>query len=127
MVAEQTLVMKIQAKLYQLDMLQAYFEKMALKGWEIKEIGDLQCIFGKAEPKATKYSVVYFKYSHKTDAEEAEFLKSCDELGWKFVDHNKNIYVFKANTDFPTPIKVDKKEQRKEVIAYLFGNGRDLQ
>ena len=46
-VDESSLIKRIRTKLYQLDKLQAYFEKMALEEWEIKEINQNECVFGK--------------------------------------------------------------------------------
>lgn len=107
---------------YQTDLLQAYLEKMALEGWELQQVGKV-CRFKKAESEKIQYAVVYFKYSHKTDEEEAAFLKENEEKGWKFIDHYNNIYVFKAAANHPNPIKFDKKELRKEIIGgYLLGN-----
>lgn len=112
----------ISVNLLNLDELQAYFEEKALEGWEVKEISR-GCKFEKTEPKKIKYAVVYFKYSHKTDEEEAEFIKSCEEQGWKYIDHNNSIYVFKGVTDCPTPIEADKKRMRREIIhKYIFQN-----
>ena len=108
---------------YRMDIIQAYFEKMALEGWEVKEVGAATAYFKKIEPKKQRYAVVYFKHSHKTDEEEAEFIKSCAEKGWQFIDHIENIYVFKATTNYPQQIPVDKREQRKEIIGrYILGS-----
>lgn len=122
-VDESSLIKNITIKLYRLDKLQAYFEKMALEGWEIREINQNECVFGKIEPKKIKYSVVYFKKSNKTGKEEAAFINNCDKLGWKLVDRYKNVYVLKAETDFPMTIPVNNKEQRREIILeYILQN-----
>ncbi len=98
-------------KFYDRSKMQAYFEKMAEKGWLLTQSTDFSWNFRRIEPKKLRFSVVYFPKESMFAADVSERLSRfhdfCDHTGWKLASTNGQVQFFYNETEDPVPIETD--------------------
>ena len=106
---------------YEYKALEKYLEKMALMGWELKEMSGYFLKFDKVEPKAVKYSVeVIDKISMfvgNDSKSEIECREYCEAAGWTFICQRDKIQVYSKDNGFENiPIQADEEEKYKTIF-----------
>jgi len=98
-------------KFYDRSKMQAYFEKMAEKGWLLTQSTDFTWNFRRTEPKRLHFSVVYFPKESMFAADVSERLRRfhdfCDHTGWKLASTNGQVQFFYNEAEDPVPIETD--------------------
>lgn len=98
-------------KFYDRSKMQAYFEKMAEKGWLLTQSTDLCWSFRRIEPKKLHFSVVYFPKESMFAADVSEHLSRfhdfCEHTGWKLASTNGQVQFFYNEAEDPVPIETD--------------------
>ena len=98
-------------KFYDRSKMQAYFEKMAEKGWLLTQSTDFTWNFRRIEPKKLHFSVVYFPKESMFAADVSEHLRRfhdfCEHTGWKVASTNGQVQFFYNEAEDPVPIETD--------------------
>jgi len=98
-------------KFYDRSKMQAYFEKMAEKGWLLTQSTDLCWQFRRIEPRKLHFSVVYFPKESlfAPDASERllRFHDFCAHTGWQLASSNAQVQFFYNEAEHPVPIETD--------------------
>jgi len=100
--------------------LESYFEKMALKGWMLKEIKKGFYIFNKVEPVALDFSVSIFYESGPFDFPDDESKKTlvefCEDSGWHHCTGTQMYQVFyKEKGKEVLPIHTEPEEEYRYI------------
>ncbi len=101
--------------LYDHTNIEKHFEKMALKGWLIEDIGSYFWKYKKIEPCKLHFSVVY--YPKKVDegtvisADRQHFIDMCTSGGWEYVINKEQMHIFCTEDENTPPIETDPEIQ----------------
>ncbi len=96
--------------------LESYFEKMALKGWMLKEIKKGFYIFDKVETMALEFSVNVFyesgPFDFPDDDAEKTLIEFCEDSGWHHCTGTQMYQVFyKEKGKEVLPIHTEPEEE----------------
>jgi len=96
--------------------LEEYFEKMALKGWMMKEFKKGMMVFEEIEPMKLDFNVSLFynttPFDYPDHEKENEYKELCEESGWTFCASNQLYQVFcKEKNHEAIPIHTESSEE----------------
>ncbi|MCM1988334.1 DUF2812 domain-containing protein [Oceanirhabdus seepicola] len=96
--------------------LEEYFEKMAAKGWMLKEYKKSIMVFEEIEPKELDFNVSLFynttPFDYPDHEKDNEYRELCEESGWTFCASNQLYQVFcKEKNQEAIPIHTDSSEE----------------
>lgn len=98
-------------KFYNRSKMQAYFEKMAEKGWLLTQSTSFSWNFRRIEPKKLHFSVVYFPQESMFAPDVSERLSRlhefCAHTGWKLASTNGQVQFFYNEAENPVSIETD--------------------
>lgn len=107
--------------LYDHTGIEKHLEKMAAKGWMLKDIGTHMWKYRRIEPQSLSFSVVYYPKKVINDemtADRQSFIDSCTVAGWKFVMSHGRLHVFCNESENPVPIESDAKTQVESIHGF---------
>ncbi|MGL5616805.1 MAG: DUF2812 domain-containing protein [Sarcina sp.] len=83
---------------YQYEYFQGYLEKMALKGWKVKEFSGSILTFEKIEPRVIRYSIDIVEsisiFDSKNSDNSMEYREFCFAAGWNFLCENNKLQIY---------------------------------
>lgn len=96
--------------------LEEYFEKMAAKGWMLKEFKKYTMVFEEIEPRELIFNVSLFynttPFDYPDHEKENEYKELCEESGWTFCTSDPIYQVFyKEKNHEAVPIHTDNSEE----------------
>ena len=93
--------------------IEAHLEKMAEKGWLIKQITPLFWVYKRIEPEHLRFSVAYFPDASDFDPAPPEgqktFYEYCLEAGWEPAVQWAQMQVFYTRKENPVPIETEAR------------------
>ena len=112
---------------------ESYLEKMAQKGWMLKEIkGNGKFIFNKCDPEKVIFSVNIFtkgsEYDTHLNSANLEYNEYCESVGWNFICMVGPLHVFMTKDENTPAIESDpmmtlkeinKRESKKKILSYF--------
>lgn len=109
------------------DAVEQYLGRMAAKGWQLEEAGNLFWRFRREAPASLTYAVTYFPdasiYGGIRSLEQIELSDYCAAAGWAYVTQWQRMQIF--STDQPDAVALDTDEERKlETIQQVFRKNR---
>lgn len=88
-----------------------HFEKMASKGWMIKELTNWGWYYKRIEPQVLHFTVTYYPKASEFDPEPSEeqkrFYDFCEHTGWKLACASAQMQIFYNEQEQPIPIETD--------------------
>ncbi|MCF0148332.1 MAG: DUF2812 domain-containing protein [Clostridium sp.] len=83
---------------YEISAIEAYLEKMALKGWKLEKLSKLYIKFKKTEPKSIKYTIDVIDgitaYGERDSDVALEYREKLGNKGWNFSCEYNNLQIF---------------------------------
>lgn len=99
--------------------IEAHLEKMAEKGWLIKQITPFFWVYKRIEPEHLRFSVAYFPDASDFDPAPPEgqktFYEYCLEAGWEPAVQWAQMQVFYTRKENPVPIETEAQVKLKAV------------
>lgn len=94
-------------------------ERMAAKGWMLKEADGYVWCFEKAEPQKLHFSVVYFPDISNLDLapkrQLLDYIAMCEAAGWRLAAQREQMLIFYTAEADPVPIDTDPVIQLETV------------
>lgn len=99
--------------------METHLEQMAAKGWMLEKMGRSFWTYRRMEPRAMRFSIVYFAPASEFDCapgeEQQTFQDYCAAAGWTLAASWSQMLIFASEADAPTPIETDAAVQVETV------------
>jgi hypothetical protein len=113
-------------QVYENDSLKEYLEDMALKGWQLKEVGSLFLRFEPCRPHKIRYCVEVMDKPSAFASSQSENLKAyqefCRDAGWDYVGTTGYLHIFCTEDEKAVVVETDPQERYERICQACQGN-----